>query len=110
MKRVYYQDSGVTELEMVKWIHGVENSRLLNLLWVPHYHRTTINTTCVQKLLTLLHDGYLWLEEPIPITTEIIHRISRLPCAGRDPVEIVGTSGDLTIAEAMKKKYKLEKK
>lgn len=48
MKHVYYRDSGVTELEMLEWIHNVENSGLLNLLWVPHYHRTTINTTCVR--------------------------------------------------------------
>jgi len=41
---------------------------------------------------------------------ELIHRISQLPCEGRDPVEILGMSGNLTIAEAMKKKYKLEKK
>lgn len=32
MKCVYYRDSGVTELEMVEWIHRVENFRLLNLL------------------------------------------------------------------------------
>ena len=29
---------------------------------------------------------------------------------GTDPTKIVGTSGDLAIAKAMKKKYKLEKK
>jgi len=29
---------------------------------------------------------------------------------GRDPTEIASIGGDLTLAEAMKKKYKLEKK
>lgn len=57
-----------------------------------------------------MHDGYLWLKEPIPITTELIHRISWLPCTGRDPAEIAGKSGDLALVEAIKKKYKLEKK
>ena len=57
----------------------------------------------------MVHDGCLWLEEPIPITVELIHRISRLPCSGRDPVEI-DSGGDLTLAKAMKKKYKMEKK
>jgi len=57
-----------------------------------------------------VHDGYLWLEEPIPIMGELIHRISRLPCKGRDLVEIVGRSSDLALTEAMKTKYKLEKK
>lgn len=41
---------------------------------------------------------------------ELIHRISQLPYVGRHPAEIVGTSGDLMLAKAMKKKYKLEKK
>jgi len=57
-----------------------------------------------------VHDGYLWLEEPIPITVELIHRISWLPYTGRDPVEIAGKSRDLALVEAMKKKYMVEKK
>lgn len=56
-----------------------------------------------------MHKGYLWLEESIPITAELIHRISNLPYIGRDPMEIHSQSGDLVLAETMKKKYKLEK-
>ena len=41
----------------------------------------------------------------------LIHRISRLPCKGKDPTHISeGKSSDLDITEAMKKKYKLDKK
>jgi len=47
MNHVYYTDSSITELETVEWTRGVENSILLNLLWVPHYHCTHINTTYV---------------------------------------------------------------
>ena len=61
-------------------------------------------------MLYLLHDEYLWIDKPVPITAELIHNISLLPCEGRDPTEIVGMSGDLTMMEALKKKYKLEKK
>lgn len=61
MKCAYYPDSGVTELEIVEWIHRVENLGLLNLLWVHHYHCTTINKNCVHQLLTLVHNGCLWL-------------------------------------------------
>ena len=50
------------------------------------------------------------MEEPIPITVDLIHRICRLPCKGKDPTVIAGKRGDLALAEAMKKKYKLEKK
>lgn len=60
--------------------------------------------------MCLVHDGCLWLEEPIPITTDLIHRISWLPCKGKDPTKIARKSRDLVLAEAMKKKYKLEKK
>ena len=53
----------------------------------------------------------MWLEEPIPITKHLIHRITQLPCKGEDPVDISeGKRSDLAITKAMKKKYKLEKK
>ena len=64
----------------------------------------------IRQLLFLVHDGYLWLEEPIPTMAEIIHKIYWLPYTGRDPVEIAGKSRDLVLAKAMKKKCKLEKK
>ena len=84
--------------------------RLLHLIWIPHFHRTLITIFVIRYLLFLVHDGYLWLEEPIPITVHLIHMISWLPCEGRDPAKIARKSGDLALAEAMKKKYKLEKK
>lgn len=64
----------------------------------------------IRQLLYLVHDGYLWLEEPILIRTELIHRNTQLPYTRRDPTEITNTNGDAVIAVAMKKKYKLEKK
>jgi len=88
----------------------VEKARLLHLLWIPHFHSAPITIFVIKQLLCLVHDGYLWLEEPIPITVDLIHRISRLPCKGKYPVEIFGKSRDLALAEAMKNTYKLEKK
>ncbi len=41
----------------------------------------------------------------------LIHRITRLSCKGEDPVDLSERkSSDLAIMEAMKKKYKYEKK
>lgn len=58
-----------------------------------------------------MYDGCLWLEEPIPIIANLIHRISQLPCKGEDPIDISkGKGSDLAIAEGMKKKYKLQKR
>jgi hypothetical protein len=51
MKRVFYKESGVTALEPVKWIRGVEKAGLLNLLWVPHYHRAPINLISYQTVV-----------------------------------------------------------
>lgn len=42
--------------------------------------------------------------------SDLIHRISRLLCKGKDPTVITGKSGGLEFTEVMKKKYKLEKK
>jgi len=88
----------------------VEKVGLLHLLWIPHFCHAPITIFIIRKLLCLVHDGYLWLEEHIPITTDLIHRISRLPCKGKDPATIAKKSNDLALAEAMKAKYKLEKK
>ena len=82
MKRVFYKESSVIALEPVEWIHRVNQSGLLNLLWVPHYHRSNINIICIKKLLTLVHDGCLWLGAPIPITDILIHRIMLLQHEG----------------------------
>jgi len=58
-----------------------------------------------------VHDAYLWLEDPIPITKNLIHHISRLSCKGKDPTTILeGKGSDFALAKAMKIKYKLEKR
>jgi len=111
MKHVYYVKSGVTTLGTVEWICSVENSGLLNLLWVPHYHHTPINTICVRQLLTLVHDGCLWLGGHIPITDMIIHTITQLPYDGLNPAKEFGRkTGEKDMAERMKKEFDLMNK
>jgi len=89
----------------------MEKSGLLHLLWVPHFQRTPITIFVIRQLLFLRHDEYLWLEEPVPIMVDLIHRISRLPFKGKDPATIFeGKGSDLALVKAMKTKYKLEKK
>lgn len=55
------------------WLLGVEKVGILNLRWLPHYHHMTITTFVIWQLLCLVHDGFMWFEEPILITTELIH-------------------------------------
>jgi len=88
----------------------VEKAGLLHLLWIPHFHRTPITIFVIRQLLYLVHDGYLWLEEPIPIMEDLIHHISQLPCKGKDHATTTRKGNDLALTEAMKAKYKLEKK
>lgn len=83
-----------------------EQSRLLNLLWVPHYHCTKINTTCVQQLVTLVHDECLCLGVPIPIKNMLIHRITHLLHEGLNFAKDFGRkTGERDLAEKMKKKF-----
>ena len=64
----------------------------------------------IKELFYLVHDGYLWLKEPIPITVDLIHHISQLNCKGKDPMTITEKGRDLALAETMKVKHKLQKK
>lgn len=99
------------QLEMRTWLRGVEKARLLKLLWVPHYHHTPVIIFIIRQLPCLVQDGCLLLEVPIPIADHLIHRITRLPYSGEDPANIAeGKGGELALTEAMKKKFKLEKK
>lgn len=54
MRRVYYEKSCVTALEIEEWVHGVKHLGLLNFSWVPDYHHTHINTIYVCQLLILV--------------------------------------------------------
>jgi len=58
-----------------------------------------------------VHDGCLWLEEPIPITDKLIDRITWLPCTGENSDMMFGEKGGQhTLVEDMKEKFKLMKK
>lgn len=103
-------EGAVTTLQPRKWLQKVEEVGLLCLLSIPHFQRPLITILIIRQLLCLVHDRYLWINKPIPITTELIHKITQLPCEGRDPMEIVAMSGDVTMTETLKKKYNLEKK
>lgn len=97
-------------LELCKWLRGVDKASLLNLLCVPHYNRTPIIVLVIKKLLCLVHDGCLWLEELIPITDRLIHRITQLPYTGENPAMMFGRKFcKHDLAEAMKEKFKLVK-
>lgn len=65
----------------------------------------------IKKLLCLVHDGCLWLGEPIPITDMLINCIALLPYTSENPAMIFGgKSGEQVLTESMKEKFILVKK
>jgi len=95
----------------MKWVAKVGCAGLLNMLWVLHFSRSTINTICVHQLLMLVHDWCLWLGGPIPITDMLIHWITLLPYQGIDPVDaFIGKSQEKKLADQMKSDFRLVKK
>ena len=58
-----------------------------------------------------MHDGCLWLSEPIPIIDMLIHRIMKLPYKGADPAkEFGGKGGEKELVDRMKIEFGLSKK
>lgn len=111
MRRVYYKEYGVTMLEPMEWIRGVNQSGLLNLLWVPHYHRSNINLIVIKKLLTLVHDGCFWLSTSILIIDMVIHQITLLPHLGLNSAkDFGGKISECDLVEKRKEKFKLVRK
>ena len=73
MHQIIDMNTGITTLEPQRWLKGVEEAGLLNLLWVEHYNCTAVLVLVIKELLCLVHDGCLWMEELIPIMTDLIH-------------------------------------
>lgn len=66
---------------------------------------------CVHQLLTLVHDGILWLGQSIPVIEMLIHRITKLPHKGADPTkELAGKTREKQLDDRMKKEHGLVKK
>lgn len=111
MHWVLDKNTGLMALEPWKWLRSIDKARLLNLLWVLHYNCTPITMVVIKQLLCLVHDGFLCLEEPIPITDMVIHKITRLPYTRENlAMEFGKKAGEYVLAEAMKEKLKLVKK
>jgi hypothetical protein len=71
-------------LETQVWERGLEKSRILNLLEVPHFGRSLEINSCVKLLLNCVHGSTLWLDPPVSIDTALIARITGLSKAGED--------------------------
>lgn len=70
-----------------------------------------ITLMVIKQLLFLVHDGCLWLGDPIPITNMMIHKITLLLHSSLNLAMAFGRiSGEHDPIERMKAKFKLTKK
>jgi hypothetical protein len=72
-----------------QWVVGLDRTRILGLLNIPHFGRGQYATTCIKQLLAVMHGGDVWLDKPVPITIELIAQITGLPIQGMDPMLIL---------------------
>jgi hypothetical protein len=75
--QVFKQKIVVNQLgEMItqphQWAVGLDSTRILGLLKIPHFGRGQYTTTCIKKLLAVRHGGDIWLDKPVPVTFELI--------------------------------------
>ena len=82
------------------WASGLDKSRLLGLINMPHFGRLNEAHACVKKLLACFHGGTLWLNTPIPVTVDLITSITGLSKAGEDSTQYIrGRDTDKRLAK-----------
>jgi len=70
--------SGMPLLEPAKWIIGLYNTGIMNLLYILHFGRRKYINACVIQLLERVHRGILWMDRPISINVDLIIEITGL--------------------------------
>jgi hypothetical protein len=105
MQKIVVNQLRETITQPHQWATGLDRTRILGLLKIPHFGRGRYAMTCTKKLLAVVHGGDIWLDKPIPITVELITEITGLPTEGMDPALILDDkSKEKTLVEEMKKK------
>jgi hypothetical protein len=97
-------------LQPKQWATRLANTRILNLLDIPHFGRGQDVKKCINQLMEVTHGGFLWLEEPIYIDVELISFITGLPCQGKSLMQYLEEKmKEKALAEEMKKTYGTER-
>jgi hypothetical protein len=73
---------------------------------IPHFDRGKEVNNCINKLLEILHRGFLWMEEPIYIDMELIVFITGLSSMGESHMQYLDEkTKEKYITEETKKTY-----
>ena len=70
-----------------KWVMGLQRSRILGLIHMPHFGRLVEANACDKKLLACFYGGYLWLDQLVPVIVELISQVTGFPMQGPDPLQ-----------------------
>jgi uncharacterized membrane protein len=74
-------------LELVQWIMGLYNLRIMNLLEIPHFWNGKNVGLCVKQIVAHVHGGILWMDRMVHIEVELIGKLTGLPIVGAQPKE-----------------------
>ena len=72
MQTITVNQLGETINKPHQWEVGLDRIGILGLLKLPHFGRGQYTTSCIKKLLEVMHGMDIWLDKPIPITVEFI--------------------------------------
>ena len=77
---------------------------------MPHFGRLNESHVCVKKILAYFHGGILWLNTPIPVTIDLIARITGLLNAGEDLTHYIHRMDtDKKLGKHMKDHFELQR-
>jgi hypothetical protein len=65
-----------------QWEVRLAKTSILGMLDISHFGRDRDITNCIKQLMVVIHEGYLWVEEPVSIDVELITYITGLPPRG----------------------------
>ena len=97
-------------LALQEWIKKLAPLGLLNLLRIPNFGQSPELNAVVKVLLSYVHNGYLWLDQPIDLNVDVIHRMTGLSKVGADPsTHFVGKNLDMKQAAKLTEEFNLSK-
>jgi hypothetical protein len=89
-----------------KWIKGLAQSTVLNVMKIPHFGRHQEVNACVKFLLSCYHGRYLWIDRRITLDLTLIHWITGLSVKGLDPHQFYpGNASNYSLAQCIKESY-----
>jgi hypothetical protein len=72
MQKIVVNQLGESITQPHQWATGLDRTRILGLLKIPHFGKGQYATSCVKQMLSVMHGGDIWLDKHIHIMVELI--------------------------------------